>query len=134
MGDNLFKKFIGFTGVGAIATGIQYLILILLKEVAGVPAVTASASGYAISAVLNYLMKYHWVFASNARHRSAAPRYALISAIGFALNTSLMYVGTEMLSLYYLLVQVAATGLVLLWNFFANAFWTFNQTGRSNQH
>lgn len=122
-------KFVGFVGVGAIATGIQYLILIVLKELAGVPPVYASATGYAISSVVNYLMKYHWVFASDRRHRHAAPRYATVSAIGLSLNTGLMYLGTQVLGLYYLLAQVLTTGLVLLWNFFANATWTFGAIG-----
>lgn len=130
MSDNFLKKFVGFAGVGAVATAIQYLILIVLKELAGVPAVVASATSYAISSALNYLMKYHWVFASDAKHRSTAPRYALISGIGLSLNTFLMYLGTEVLGWYYLLVQVLATGLVLLWNFFASAFWTFGKRPR----
>jgi len=129
MSDNLLKKFIGFAGVGAIATGIQYLILILLTELGGISPVYASATGYAISAVLNYLMKYHLVFASDQKHRHAAPKYLLISGIGFTLNTGLMHLGTVVLGLYYLLVQLVATGLVLLWNFFANAIWTFRAIG-----
>lgn len=121
----LFAKFVGFAGVGAIATAIQYLILVALTELGGIAPVYASATGYAISSVLNYLMKYHWVFASTRRHRHAAPRYATISAIGFSLNTGLMYLGTEVFELHYLLVQIVTTGLVLVWNFFANAVWTF---------
>ena len=130
MFDSLFKKFLGFAGVGAIATGIQYLILILLAELAGVPPVYASAIGYAISAVINYLMKYHFVFASDEKHHVAGPKYALISAVGLTLNTGLMQSGLLLLgekdfASYYLAVQVVATGLVLLWNFFANVIWTF---------
>jgi putative flippase GtrA len=126
---SVLLKFVGFAGVGAIATGIQCLILIALKELGGVPPVYASAIGYAVSSVLNYLMKYHWVFASDRKHRHAAPRYATVSVIGLSLNTALMYLGTHVLGWYYLLAQVLTTGLVLLWNFFANATWTFGAIG-----
>ena len=125
MNSSLLKKFIGFAGVGAIATGIQYLILILLTELVGLSPVYASAIGYAISSVLNYLMKYHFVFSSDKKHSSTAPKYAVISGIGLTLNTALMHLGTEILGLYYLLAQIIATGLVLLWNFTASALWTF---------
>jgi putative flippase GtrA len=129
MRHSLSAKFIGFAGAGAVATGIQYLILILLAEVGGLSPVYASAIGYAISAILNYLMKYHFVFVSEEKHIAAAPKYALISTVGLCLNTLLMYLGTEGLALHYLLVQIVTTGLVLVWNFFANAAWTFRALG-----
>ena len=129
MSESLLRKFVGFAGAGAVATGIHYLILILLTELGGASPVYASATGYAISATLNYLMKYHLVFGSSEKHLAAAPKYALISGIGLLLNTSLMHLGTAILDIYYLLAQVIATGLVLLWNFFANALWTFRAIG-----
>ena len=128
----MLKKFIGFAGTGAIATGIQYLILVSLTELSDVPPVYASAVGYSISSALNYLMKYHFVFASDKRHRSTAPKYAIISSIGLSLNTGLMYLFVEIFSLYYLLAQIITTGIVLLWNFFANSLWTF-RTNKSEQ-
>ena len=127
---DLIGKFIGFAGTGAIATGIQYTILILLREVLGISPVYASAFGYAIAAVCNYLMKYHWVFASDEHHRVAGSKYALVSLSGLTLNTLLMYLGTQVLGLYYLLAQVIATGIVLVWNFTLNGIWTFRAIGR----
>ncbi len=126
---DLIAKFIGFAGTGAIATGIQYLILIALRELAGISPVIASATGYAIAAVANYLMKYHWVFGSDERHRVAGPKYALVSLSGLTLNTLLMHLGTAVLGLYYLLAQVITTGLVLIWNFTLNGLWTFRAIG-----
>ncbi|RMG36947.1 MAG: GtrA family protein [Gammaproteobacteria bacterium] len=121
----LLKQFAAFAGTGAIATGIQYLLLILLKELGGLPPPWASAIGYAVAAFFNYLMKYHWVFASDRRHKEAAPRYALVSASGLTLNTALMYLFTEVLEMFYLLAQVITTALVLVWNFTINRYWTF---------
>lgn len=123
----LFKQFIGFIGVGGIATAIQYALLIFLREGLGVYVVYASSIAYAISAVLNYLMKYHWVFESQRKHSEAAPRYALISLVGLSLNTGTMYLLAGLVGWHYLVAQVCATGLVLVWGFFANALWTFRQ-------
>lgn len=121
----LARQFVGFASVGGIATGIQYTLLIVLREFFGVYAVYASAIAYAISAVLNYLMKYHWVFSSQCKHREAAPRYASISLLGLGLNTSAMYLLAGLAGWHYLIAQVCATALVLVWGFFASALWTF---------
>ena len=131
----MIKKFIGFAGVGAIATSIQYLLLLLLAELAGIDPVIASGISYGISAILNYQMKYHWVFASTQAHTKAAPRYALISLVGLTLNIGLMQsgqslLGDELFTRYYFAVQLISTAFVLLWNFFANSIWTFNQVTR----
>ena len=129
MRRRLSTQFIGFAGAGAVATGVQYIILILLAEFAGISPVYASAIGYALSAVLNYLLKYHFVFVSEEKHLAAAPKHVLISIVGLSLNTALMHFGTQTLGLHYLLVQIVTTGVVLLWNFFANAIWTFRALG-----
>ena len=128
---SLISKFISFAGTGAIATGIQYMILIVLRESAGIDAVSASACGYIIAAVANYLMKYHWVFASDEHHHVAGPKYAVVSLSGLTLNTLLMYLGTEILGIYYLLAQVVVTGIVLVWNFTLNGIWTFRAIGQA---
>lgn len=128
--SNVVKQFVGFAGTGAIATGIQYLILILLRELFGLPAVFSSAVGYGIAAIANYLMKYHWVFGSDEHHHVAGPKYAIVSLTGLALNTLLMYLGTEVLALHYLVAQVISTLLVLIWNFSVNSIWTFRASNR----
>ena len=130
---DLIAKFIGFAGTGAIATAIQYTILIVLRELMGVSPVYASACGYAIAAVANYLMKYHWVFGSDEHHHVAGPKYAVVSLSGLTLNTLLMHIGTQILDFYYLLAQVITTGIVLIWNFTLNGLWTFRAIGRQEK-
>jgi len=41
-----------------------------------------------------------------------------------------MAAGVNVFQLHYLLVQVIATGLVLLWNFAGNRSWTFREKSR----
>lgn len=128
--SHVIKRFIGFAGTGAIATGIQYLILIVLHELLGLAAVSSSSVGYGIAAIANYLMKYHWVFGSDERHHVAGPKYAIVSLTGLTLNTLLMYLGVGLLDIHYLLAQVISTLLVLIWNFSVNSIWTFRTIKR----
>lgn len=124
MSRPLIQQFVSFAGVGAIATGVQYLILIGLAEL-GMRAALASGIGYVISALLNYYLNYRYTFKSTQDHRKTLVRFFLVALVGLALNTAVMIVAVEYLHLHYLLAQILATGLVLLWNFGANARWTF---------
>ena len=118
-------QFLRFATVGGIATLIQYLILIALVQGVNMHAVWASSIGFVVSAICNYLLNYRFTFRSNARHRQAMVKFFLVAGVGLVLNGLIMLVATEYLHVYYLLAQILATGLVLLWNFTGNRLWTF---------
>ena len=121
----ILKQFAVFTGVGAIGTALHYLVLVALVHALGANPVVSSALGFLVGAVTNYLLNYKVTFRSGKSHSETAAKFAIVAAIGLVLNTSVMAVLVDWMHLYYLLSQVLATGLVLLWNFTANRHWTF---------
>ena len=121
----MLRQFIRFAGVGGMATALMYVLLVMQVEWLAMPAVAASALAYALSAVFNYIANYHFTFASQAPHQRALPRFALVAGIGLALNTLIMYALTAVVSAHYLLAQILATLVVLIWNFVANRHWTY---------
>jgi putative flippase GtrA len=118
-------KFLKFLIVGGLCTALQYLILIALVEGFGVSATPASTVGYIASSAVNYYLNYSFTFRSDADHGRSLPRFLLIAGCGLLLNGTVTYVGTAIFGLQYLLAQVAATIVALLWNFLANLRWTF---------
>lgn len=62
-------QIIKFLGVGVIATGIQYVLLVLFVELDLLEPVASSALSYSISAVFNYFANYYITFSSDAKHR-----------------------------------------------------------------
>ena len=122
MKDTLGRLF-RFGLVGAAATGLQYLILVLLVR-QGVAAPVASTIGFMTSAVGSYVLNYHFTFRSQGSHGPAMARFFTLVCIGLALNYGLMQLLTGM-GWYYLVAQVCTTGVVFLWNFIGNSLWTF---------
>jgi putative flippase GtrA len=118
-------SFIKFLGVGVIATIIQYLILILLVEMFFAAPLIASTCGFIFSSTINYLLNYYFTFGSQAKHQLAAMKFVMVAAAGLALNSSIVYLLTERWITHYILAQVVATFIVLLWNFFAHQHWTY---------
>ena len=123
----MMRQFFSFGVVGGLSTAAQYVILIMLVQLMGIGAVPASAAGYALSSVLNYTLNYRYTFRSRRAHHQAFPRFAFISMTGLAINAGCMAIGVHYLGLYYLIAQVLATGITLLWNFAANRLWTFRE-------
>jgi len=121
----LLRQFVKFTGVGFVTAIGHYGLLIALVQLAAVPAVPASAAGALLGAVINYSLNYRYTFRSTRQHREAVLRFAAIAAIGLVLNTLFMWVGVVLIGAHYLLSQVVTTGLVLIWSFAGNRYWTF---------
>ncbi|MFL1453584.1 GtrA family protein [Marinobacter sp. GN3S48] len=119
-------KFIKFLGVGGAATLIQYGILIALVEGVQASAVVGSTIGYIVSGIFNYTLNYYFTFSSTAKHRMAAIRFVIVAIIGLALNSSLVYLLTDVFSMFYIAAQVFATGVVVIWNFVAHKNWTYH--------
>jgi putative flippase GtrA len=124
----ILRQLVSFGGVGAIATAIQYLILVVLTEGLDTDPVIASTIGYISSALLNYTLNYRFTFASDKPHVVALQVFALVAVVGSMLNAGIMYVLLHGLELNYLAAQVFATGVVFLWNFFAHRRFTFGNS------
>lgn len=124
----LFRQFLRFTGVGFVSAVGHYGLLIVLVQGAGADAVVASAAGAMLGAVINYSLNYRVTFRSQKRHRESAVKFVLVAIVGLVLNTLLMWIGVDVLGLHYLVAQILTTGLVLIWSFAGNRFWTFHET------
>jgi putative flippase GtrA len=121
----LAKRLASFASIGALATAIQYLILVAGVQLAHASPVAASTLGFFISALANYALNRRYTFGSRKPHAEAAAKFLTVAVIGLGLNAVLLAAATEVLGLNYLVGQVLATLGVLIWNYSANAGWTF---------
>ena len=123
--NTIVNQFARFAGVGIIGTAVHYLLLIIMVEVFNRDPVSGSAVGFLGGALVNYYLNRHYTFKSDARHMVAMPKFLAVAAIGMILNVTIMATLTSLLDFQYLIDQIFATTVVLLWNFIANKFWTF---------
>jgi len=126
----MLVKFTAFALVGAIGTLAHYSILYALVEFYNVNPIWGSGYGALAGLIINYVLNYSLTFKSRQSHTQTLPKFALIASLGFCLNMVLMALLTPYL--YYLYAQVLTTGVVLIWNFLANSFWTFQQDNPGN--
>ena len=84
----------------------------------------ANLAGYSCATVVNYLLNYHWSFASGARHGEAGVKFVAVVLLGLGLNS--LFVA----ALVSLGVETALAGIVFvaLWplvSFSALKLWAF---------
>lgn len=118
--------FVRYSLAGGVATAVHYAVLLILVEAAGVAAGRAAASGAAAGAVADYLANRRFTFTgSTARHRQALPRFLAVAALGVAVSGLLVWLGSAVLGVHYLVAQVIATVLVLALGYRLNRTWSF---------
>ena len=118
-------RFLCFAGIGVVATSVQYVILVAGVQLAHAAPVLASTVGFLAAALVNYALNRRYTFRSGKPHVEAVTKFAMVAAIGLALNGMLLGAATQLLGLNYIVAQVLATLVVLIWNYSANAAWTF---------
>lgn len=118
-------QFVRFSFVGAIGTAGHYLTLLLLVNRGWMSPVAASAVGSIVGALINYVLNYKFTFRSRAAHGASISKFMLVALAGALLNLGTMWLGVDRLHLNYVLVQLFATGLVLIVGFALNRVWTF---------
>jgi putative flippase GtrA len=122
---SLLARLLKFAGVGAIATAIQYVLLVALVEFAALEPVPASSIGYAAGAAFGYFANHRWTFGGRAAHSTATLRYAAMLGFGFALNAAVVWILHDRAGLWYVAAQVVATGIGLFVNFAIASRWVY---------
>ena len=129
-GSSIFRQFVSFVGVGAVATAAHYVILIVLVQFYHLNPTLASSIGAVAGALISYVLNYHYTFRSNSGHAVSMVKFFAVAGVGLVLNSMSMLICIEVFGFYYLLSQVLATALVLIWSFSANRAWTFRESHR----
>ena len=122
---NVPQQLVLYAGIGVIGTAGHYAMLILLVQLLYVSPVIATTIGFVTGATINYVLNYHITFSSSKRHGEAFAKFFLVASAGAVINSLIMLAGMKLLDVHYLIIQLFATGIVLLLNFLLNRHWTF---------
>lgn len=117
--NKLIAQIIKFGMVGATAFIIDYGLLALLTEAFGVNYLVSATISFTVSLIFNYMASMRYVF----RHKEGLSRrreftvFVVLSVIGLGINNACMWAGVELFGIHYLVTKIAATALVMIWNF-----------------
>lgn len=117
--EKLLLQIFKFIMVGGLAFVIDYLTLIICKEVFNLNVLVSAAIAFTISVVFNYILSVKWVFDVD-KSKSEKKNFIIFivfSIIGLLLTELIMWIGTGVLKVNYLLVKIIATAIVMVFNF-----------------
>ena len=138
-------RFLRFAVVGIIGAIVDFGTFNTLVNLAHVMAVWASVASFSAAVVSNFLWNRFWTY-PDSRTKAISRQliqFALVSAIGLAIRTPLFVVLEKVFTktfsaalpakfplnstfLGHNFALAVAVLVVMMWNFFANRFWTYN--------
>ncbi len=115
----LLVQIFRFGIAGGLAFVIDYAILILCREVLHLPILVSSAIAFSISVIFNYILSIIWVFDVDKEKdkKKNFIIFILLSIVGLILTEIIMYIGTDIAHIHYLIVKIIATAIVMVFNF-----------------
>jgi putative flippase GtrA len=136
-------RFLKFAAVGAIGTVVDFGMFNLLNIVFGVPPVYAQAISFTVAVFNNFMWNRHWTYpesrAKKVHHQML--QFGLVNVGGLLIRTPIVgglerplgawaaRLGVQPAAADGLgenLALALAIGIVMLWNYFANRYWTYN--------
>jgi putative flippase GtrA len=123
-----FLKFVRFGLVGISGIFVDFGFTWFFKEIVRIPKYIANAIGFTAAATSNYFLNRIWTFQS---HDPAIliqfSKFILISVIGLGINTLVLWILVSRYHRHFYLSKLAAIGVVMIWNFLANYYFTFTR-------
>jgi len=138
------SRFLKFATVGAIGSVLDILIMNLLTHLFDLPLVIAGTLSLICAIISNFMLNRYWTYPdSRSRHfLHQLSMFFLVNLIGIAFRIPILHfvepvmVGTfeNMVNLSQAAAEVLAKnatlafaiGVVMIWNFFINRYWTYN--------
>ena len=119
-------KFLKFGVVGVSGTAIDFGTTWLLKEKDKINKYLANGIAYMCGATSNFFLNRWWTFSSQKPEVVEQYfKFLGVSLVGLGLNTLIIYLLVNKGNQNFYISKIAATLLVLIWNFFGNLMFTF---------
>jgi putative flippase GtrA len=138
------KRFVKFALVGALGAIIDFVVMNILAHWASMSLVYAGTISFIVAVLNNFTWNRYWTY-PDSRSRPLINQlgmFFLVNAAGVAIRIpTLHYLEPPVLKfvqntfhLTYISAEVyarnltlaAAVGVVMLWNYFINRYWTYN--------
>jgi putative flippase GtrA len=137
-------RFLKFAAVGAVGSLVDFGVMNLLTRVLSWRLVYAGAVSFFCAVINNFMGNRYWTYPeSRSRHLlHQLSMFAIVNAAGIAIRIPILhYVEPPMAGIFQSMAHLSvgtaeliaknatlavAIGFVMIWNFFINRYWTYN--------
>ncbi len=136
-------RFFKFVTVGAMGATIDFVIANLLTNFLNLPLIYAGTISFICAVINNFTWHRYWTFPeSRSRHvLHQIGMFILVNLGGITIRTPILHYMEPVMTNFFSKITIhwassdflarnstlaIAIGIVMLWNFFVNRYWTYN--------
>jgi len=125
--------------VGGIATLIDLGTVFVAMEFLAFPVLFgdkfgilfAATLGFSFAVVHSFILHHFWTFqVESKKYKFLFVKFLIVSLVGLCCTLFLMFGFVHILGIYYMVAKICTSAIVLVWNFLANKYWTFQVSVR----
>ena len=143
-------RFIKFMTVGVIGAVVDFGIMNLLSKLYNMPLTLAGTISFICAIISNFLWNRYWTY-PDSRSRPVARQlimFFVVNVAGLAIRLPILHFLEPPLKNFFVALALnipftpgflgknftlmVAVGVVMLWNFFVNRYWTYNDVDKAN--
>lgn len=130
LNQELVTKFIMFSVVGASGVLVDFFVTWVFKEKVKTHKYVANSLGFITATISNYLLNRYWTFNTDgvSAQFHEFSKFFFIALIGLIINNAILYLLHEKTKWNFYFSKLVAIGIVSIWNFSFNYFYTFAST------
>jgi putative flippase GtrA len=140
-------RFLKFMVVGVIGAVVDFGIMNLLSKLFGMPLVWAGTISFICAIVSNFIWNRFWTY-PDSRSRSISGQlfmFFIVNVAGLAIRLPILRFLEPPMRSFFIQLSIdlftpeflgknftlaIAVGVVMLWNFFINRYWTYNDVDK----
>ena len=124
------RRFMKFCAVGSSGVLVNLASLFLFADALNIHPNVSAALAIFISVNTNFTVNELWTFRDRRSpgRRSVlvrAVKFNLVSLVGWAINLAVFSLMFNLAGIHYIVSEIIAIGVAMLWNFFVNVKWTW---------
>lgn len=121
-----YATFFKYAIVGSFGTAIDLGSLYLFVDLLHIHLLVSTALSFLLAVINNFILNKFWTFQNKSSNvRKQFIKFLIVSIVGLFLTEICMAFFVYGLTIWYMAAKLITSGLVLVWNFLANKYWTF---------
>lgn len=124
-------KLVRYFFVGGTAAMVDLSLFALGAKWMSLPYLPVAAGSFIVATLVNYFLSVRFVFESGQRFGKPVEfgLVFLVSALGLAVNQTILWIAVAKLGVELIAAKVSATGVVFFWNYLARRYYIFGRRG-----
>ena len=117
-----YKNFPIFFIIGCGCAVLDLALIYILTDIVGIWYLLSGVLSFVVTASVNFALNKRFTFRNTStEYRKQYSQFIIVAIMGLMINTSVLYLCTSVLGIWYLVSRVVSSLVAMVWNYLMNS-------------